>query len=168
MLKIYALIFIVGILGGIGYGAVAYYNNTQARIATLQENNAKLEVALETSEASIDALQETMAKVAEANKQLQQDLQKAEQYGDDLRSKLRKHNLTALALRKPELLEGRMNGATANLWRDITEDTGGDRVGTLPSWLQSNADSGTRDQSGDEDRASSDTNSNETETSPVN
>lgn len=168
MIKIYLMIVVLGVLGGVGYGAFWYYNDTQARIATLQENNAKLEVALETSEASIDALQETMAKVAEANKQLQQDLQKAEQYGDDLRSKLRKHNLTALALRKPELLEGRMNGATANLWRDITEDTGGDRIDSLPSWLQSNADSGTGDKSGDEGRASTDTDSNETETSTTN
>ena len=43
MLKLYAFLFIVAILSGVGYGAYYYYNDTQTRIATLRENNAKLE-----------------------------------------------------------------------------------------------------------------------------
>jgi FtsZ-binding cell division protein ZapB len=168
MLKLYALIIVLGVLGGVGYGAMWYYQDTQARIATLRENNAKLEVAVQTAEESINTLQETMAKVEEANRQLQQDLQKAEAYGDDLRAKLRKHDLTALALKKPELLEGKMNGATANLWRQITEDTGGVSDDNLPSWLQSDADTRTESGSGDENREGADTNGSKTETSSVN
>ena len=43
MLKLYAFLFIVAILSGVGYGAYYYYNDTQTRIAILRENNAKLE-----------------------------------------------------------------------------------------------------------------------------
>ena len=71
MFKVYALIALLGILGIVGYGAKYYYDTTQAEIATLRDNNAKLEVAIETSEASIDTLR-TQAK---NNAKLQQNLQ---------------------------------------------------------------------------------------------
>ena len=168
MLKLYALIIILAVLGMVGAGGYWYYNDTQARIATLRENNAKLEVAVQTAEESINTLQETMAKVAEANQQLQTQLQRAEEYGDELQSKLRRHNLTALAIKKPALLEGKMNGATANLWRDLEKDTGGDGTAPLPQWLQSSTvveQTRGEDGSSDQDRASPDTDSSKTETS---
>lgn len=163
MIKIYFIVIVLGIVASVGW----YYNDTQARIAILQENNAKLEVALETSEASIEALKEDIIKFQELNSQLQENLQKAEAYGDDLRTKLREHNLTALALRKPGLLEGRMNGATAKLWREIVADTGGTPSSTLPEWLQSREQTGTGDQSSNEDRKDNSTDSPETEADPA-
>ena len=39
MLRMYMLIIVVGLVGGVVYGAYAYYNDTQQRIKTLQENN---------------------------------------------------------------------------------------------------------------------------------
>ena len=65
---------------------------------------------------------------AELNVQLQQDLQRAESYGDELRATLQKHNLTSLAQRKPGLIEKRMQNATNKLWDDlrgITDPNGG-------------------------------------------
>lgn len=171
MIKLYAMIIVLAVLGAVGAGGYFYYVDTQERIATLRENNAKLEVAVQTAEESINTLQETMAKVAEANQQLQADLQKAEQYGDELQSKLRRHNLTALALKKPGLLEGKMNGATANLWRDLEKDTGGDGTTPLPQWLQSSTvDEQTRSEDGSSDQSgtSTDSNSSTTETSTTN
>ena len=44
MIKLYAIIIIVGILGGAAYGAKYYYDTTQNTIAQLRDNNAKLEV----------------------------------------------------------------------------------------------------------------------------
>ena len=38
-------LIIMGILGAVGYGGYMYYKDTQQRIMTLKENNAKLEVA---------------------------------------------------------------------------------------------------------------------------
>lgn len=136
MLKIYAMIFIVGILGTFAYGAKYYYDSTQATIATLRENNAKLETAIQISEESIKNLQQDMAKFQELNSKLQQDLQAAEAYGDELQGKLNRMDLVQDALSDASKLEGKMNGATAKLWRGIVEDTGGDGSRPLPNWLQ--------------------------------
>ena len=48
MIKIYIALFIISILGAVGYGAFYYYKDTQSRIATLTENSAKLEMAAKT------------------------------------------------------------------------------------------------------------------------
>lgn len=147
MIKIYALIIILAVLGSVGYGAMWYYKDTQERIATLQENNAKLETALETSEASIESLQQDMQKFAALNQELQVQLQKAEAYGDELRGKLSRINLVQEALRDAQQLEGKMNGASAKLWRGIMEDTGGSGDVPLPNWLQPDPETGAGDQS---------------------
>jgi septal ring factor EnvC (AmiA/AmiB activator) len=147
MIKIYALIIILAVLGSVGYGAMWYYKDTQERLATLQENNAKLETALETSEASIESLQQDMQKFAALNQELQVQLQKAEAYGDELRGKLSRINLVQEALRDAQQLEGKMNGASAKLWRGIMEDTGGSGDAPLPNWLQPDPEAGAGDQS---------------------
>ena len=48
MLRIYILVAVVGLVGGAVYGAYFYYKDTQARIQTLTENAAKLEIATQT------------------------------------------------------------------------------------------------------------------------
>jgi type II secretory pathway pseudopilin PulG len=171
MIKLYLTLIVLAVLALVGAGAVWYYNDTQQRIATLRENNAKLEVAIATSEESLKTLQQDIVKFQELNTQLQSDLQKAEAYGDDLRAKLREHNLTALAIKKPGLLEGKMNGATAKLWRDITADTGGTPSDTLPKWLQSSpVEQSTRSQDGssDQGRENNNTDGSTPEASSVN
>src|SRR6056300_989823 len=124
MIRIYILVVIIMALGGVGYAAKYYYDTTQATIATLRENNAKLEGAVETAEASIASLQQNAAKMQELNTQLAADLQKAEAYGDELRGKLSRMNLVQDALKDAAELEGKMNGATAKLWRSFMDDTG--------------------------------------------
>ncbi len=167
MVKLYALIIVVAILGGVGYAAKYYYDTTQATIATLRENNSKLEVAVDTAEASVETLQGDMAKLASLNKGLQEDLQKAEAYGDELRGKLSRMNLTVEALRDSKSLEGKMNGATAKLWRGFMDDTGNTNDYPFPDWLQQ-VPTGTGDQSGDQDGESTDTGSSKTEAATVN
>lgn len=166
MLKIYILIIIVGILGGVGYGAKYYYDTTQNTIAVLRENNAQLEVAVQTAEESVNALQNDMAKMANLNLTLQQDLQKAEEYSDELRGKLSKINLVVEALRDSDKLEGQMNGATANLWRDFMESTGNTSDSPLPVWLQQ-PETGTGNQDGNQNRENSNTDSGSSETTAV-
>ena len=136
MIKLYGAIALIAILGGIGYGFKYYYDTTQNTIAQLRENNAQLEVAVETATESVNKLQGDIAKMATLNKSLQEDLQKAEAYGDELRAKLSKLNLVVEALKDAKLLEGKMNGATADVWRDFMGDTGGDKQRPLPQWLQ--------------------------------
>ena len=123
MLKIYMLIIVVGLLGGVVYGAYAYYQDTQQRIATLQQNNAKLETVAKTNEMTINSLQESQEKFATLNKDLQMKLDKAEEYGDDLRKKLHKHDLTRLSIKKPGLIEKRINDGTKKLFDNIESIT---------------------------------------------
>ena len=167
MLKVYALLIIVGLLGGVGYAAKSYYNDTQNTIKVLRENNAKLEIAAETAEASTKALQADMAKSAALNKTLQTQLQKAEAYGDELRSKLNKLNLVVEALKDSKVLEGKMNGASAKLWREFMDNTGNTNQPALPKWLQ-RPDSGAGSESSNSGPKNSDTNSSKTESGTTN
>ena len=128
MLKIYMLIIVLGLLGGVGYGAYYYYKDTQQRIQTLSENNAKLEVAAQLQEETINTMIEDREKLAELNKGLQKDLQTAESYGDQLRATLQKHNLTHLANKRPSHIERKMQNATNRLWDCLADITNPDRV----------------------------------------
>jgi|TARA_B110000977_G_scaffold73750_1_gene99798 predicted nuclease with TOPRIM domain len=126
MIKLYGIIIIVGILGGAAYGAKYYYDTTQNTIAQLRDNNAKLEVANETNQATIEKMGQDTARLNELNSELNMNLRKSEKYGDELRNTLNKHNLTHLANKKPGLIEKRMQNATDKLWddlRSITDDT---------------------------------------------
>jgi len=168
MIKLYVMILVLGILGSVGYGAVWYYNDTQQRIATLRENNTKLEVAVETAEQSMNTMKDEMARNQELMKDLSARLRKAEAYGDDLRNKLRQLDLVQDAIKDAVKLEGKMNGATAKLWRSIVADTGGTPDPNLPKWLQPNAGTGTGSQSSDEAGENSSTDGISAETSTVN
>lgn len=153
---------LIACLSGVFYW---YYNDTQARIATLRENNAKLEVAVNTAESSLNLVKNEMAKVGELNKELQTSLQKSEAYGDDLRNKLQQLDLVQDAIKDAAKLEGKMNGATANVWRDIMRDSGDTSEYALPKWLQQTGEGTSSGNSGTE---STDTTSSQTEASPAN
>ena len=75
MARLYLVLLLIGVLGGVGWGAYGYYTSTQQRIQTLAENNAKLEVAIEKSEKSVNLLKSEAAKNAELNKELTLKLQ---------------------------------------------------------------------------------------------
>jgi hypothetical protein len=118
-----ALVFIM--LAGAG-GGLFYVKQLQSNLEIARLNNAKLESAVETSEASIATLKADNARLNALSDQLNADLTKSEQYGDELRATLNKHNLTHLANKKPGLIENRMQGGTDELWKDlesITSDT---------------------------------------------
>ena len=167
MLKLYIMVALIAVLGAVGYGAKYYYDTTQATIGTLRENNAQLEVAVQTANESVESLQQDMVKLGELNNKLQGDLQKAEAYGDNLRNKLRQMDLVADAIRDAENLEGRMNGATAKIWRELERDTGGAGDKPLPNWLQPPS-TRTTDQGGDEGGEDADSSGSQTETDTTN
>ena len=50
MIKVYMLIVVLGLVGGVVYGGYYYYKDTQSRIQTLTENSAKLETAKKVQE----------------------------------------------------------------------------------------------------------------------
>jgi len=124
MFKIYGIILILGIVGAIGFGAKYYYDTTQNKIAVLQDSNAKLELVAETNQATINKLQEDNAKINELSKELQMDLAEATKYKDELIEKLQKHDLTRLSLKKPGLIEKRINNGTKKLFESFESLTG--------------------------------------------
>ena len=113
------LIVVVGLVGGVVYGGYYYYKDTQSRIQTLTENNSKLEVATQAQEQTINTLIEDREKFEELNKELQTKLDKANQYRDTLIDKLRKHDLAKLSLKKPGLVEKKINNGTKKLFRSL-------------------------------------------------
>lgn len=119
MFRLYAIIAVVGMLGVAAWGAKYYYDSTQATIAQLRENNAKLEVVAKTNEETISRLNQDAVQMAALNTSLQQELQQAEVYKEELLGKLQKHNLSQLSLKKPGLIEKRINDATAKVFDDL-------------------------------------------------
>ena len=121
MLKIYILILVVGLLGGVLYGGYYYYKDTQNRIAVLTENSAKLEQATNTQKQTIDTLVEDAAKFRVLNKELNTKLEAANEYKNTLIDKLRKHDLAKLSLQKPGLVERKINAGTKKLFESFEE-----------------------------------------------
>ena len=119
MLKIYLLIIVLGLVGGVGYGGWYYYKDTQERIRILTENTVKLETAKAMQDATINAMIVDRDRFSALNKELGRKLDKANVYKDVLIGKLRKHNLAKLSLRKPGLVEKKINNGTKKLFRSL-------------------------------------------------
>ncbi len=123
MLKVYILIVVLGLVGGVVYGGFYYYKDTQARIAVLTENSAKLEQATNTQKQTIDTLVEDAEKYRELNKELNTKLEAANEYKNKLIGKLRKHDLAKLSLQKPGLVEKKINNGTKKLFESLEKLT---------------------------------------------
>lgn len=149
MAKLYLLIIMIGIIGGVGYTAKSYYEWSEETIGALRENNVKLVSATETLQNTVD----TMVADAERNEELNQNLtiQLAEsrEYLNTLRNKFARIDLTMEALQDPVNLEERVQRAVDRLINDIAEDTArpGDTDDTPDGVLES--DTGTDSSSSD-------------------
>jgi type II secretory pathway pseudopilin PulG len=119
VIRLYVLIVVVGLVGGAIAGGYYYYTDSQARIQALIENTAKLQMAKQVQDDTISVLVEDQKKFAKLNSDLRANLDKANDYKDVLIGKLRKHNLSNLSLRKPLLVEKRINAATAKLFKSL-------------------------------------------------
>jgi len=124
VLKIYLLVLVLGLVGGSVYGGYYYYKDTQERIRILTENTAKLETAKKLQDDTIDAMIEDREKFEEPNLELQTNLDKANVYKDVLINKLRKHNLAKLSMKKPRLVEKKINDGTRKLFRSLEAISG--------------------------------------------
>ena len=121
MFKTYIIIAVVGSM--VATVGLLYYRDTQKRISALQQNNAKLEVAVQSKEAALNEMTDNFEKQAKLNKELSGKLEDAEKYQDDLRSKLQKHDLTRLSIGKPGMMEKRINDDTKKLFSDFESIT---------------------------------------------
>lgn len=111
-----------------GGGAWYYYTDTQERLATLRDNNAKLQMVAETNQATIENLQADYKLAQENMEKLAERAREAEVYQDELAAKLRRHDLTRLTLQKPGLIEKRVNNATDKIFTQLEADSGNEPV----------------------------------------
>ena len=123
MLKVYILIAVIGLVGGVVYGGWYYYKDTQARIQVLTENSIKLEVATKLQKSTIDTLVADAKKYEKLNRKLDSELKKAHDYKNNLIAKLRKHDLVRLSQQKPGLVEKKINVGTKKLFKSFESIT---------------------------------------------
>lgn len=121
MLQLYGGLAIVTLVGGLCYGGYEYYTQTQNKISALSENLIKIEMAKIQQDNTIKALEEDRDKFQRLNTQLAAKLIEASKYQDTLINKLRKHNLTALSMKKPVMIEKRINDATKKLFKHFED-----------------------------------------------
>lgn len=126
MLRLYLLLFIVGTLGGVGYGAYAYYTSTQATIAQLRENNVRLEQANQVNQETITRLREEAVSNARRQAELTTRLQESNQVVNSLRGRLSEIDIAREAIADPAGMEERINRAVQRLILQILEETGGE------------------------------------------
>tara|TARA_B100000780_G_scaffold262080_1_gene214941 strand:- start:1247 stop:1654 length:408 start_codon:yes stop_codon:yes gene_type:complete len=124
MLKLYMLIMVVGLVGGVVYGGYYYYKDTQSRIQILTENNAKVMAAKAAQDNTINTLIADREKFDTLNRELQTRLEKSNEYKNTLIDKLRKHDLATLSLKKPGLVEKKINRGTEKLFRSLEKISG--------------------------------------------
>ena len=123
MIKVYILIVVLGLVGGVVYGGFYYYKDTQARIATLTENSAKLEMAAKTQKNTIDTLIADAKKFQQLNSELNVKLVQATKYKNSLLTKLRKINLAKLSAEEPAVWEKKINNASKRLLESFESTT---------------------------------------------
>lgn len=117
-------IFIGILVALMSSGAYFYYTSTQKQIAALIQNNATLTANVTTLTNANDAniqtiedLQSSYQRVQEDFSRVQSEFQIIRLQNNELRERLGRHELDALAAARPGLVERTVNNASANATR---------------------------------------------------
>jgi len=98
-------------------GFAWYYNDTQERMAILSENNAKLEIAVETNEAALESQRASFESIRAENEKLNAQYAEINDRNRALESRLSRHDIGAAMLARPGLTQNSLNRGTANAQR---------------------------------------------------
>ena len=123
MARFYILLFVLVILAGIGYGAYFIYNDTMQRMATLRDNNAKLEVAVKAKDSAIKALKENMEKQIKLTKDLNNKLTIAEENNKKISKILAETDIVKNSIADPIATEKKINEEVINMFNGINTAT---------------------------------------------
>ena len=123
MIRVYIMIIVVGLVGGVVYGGYAYYQDTQQRLKTLQQNNAKLEVAVKSKDEALNFMTSNFEKQSELNKELSNKLADAEKENTIIRDKLAKSNLIADSIANPQVMEQKINEQVSTIFGALSNST---------------------------------------------
>ena len=123
MIRVYIMIIVVGLVGGVVYGGYVYYQDTQQRLKTLQQNNAKLEVAVKSKDEALNFMTSNFEKQSELNKELSGKLADAEKENTVIRDKLAKSNLIADSIANPKVMEQKINEEVSTIFGALSNST---------------------------------------------
>ena len=117
------MVIVVGLVGGVVYGGFYFYQDAQKRIATLQQNNAKLEVVAKENEQVVRTMRVETARLNDLNKSLQGKLSRAEESRERLLTRLQEINLKKESMVNPVEIEKRINDGTDKMFDDLESIT---------------------------------------------
>ena len=123
MIRVYIMIIVVGLVGGVVYGGYAYYQDTQQRLKTLQQNNAKLEVAVKSKDEALNFMTSNFEKQSKLNKELSGKLADAEKENTVIRDKLAKSNLIEDSIANPKVMEQKINEQVSTIFGALSDST---------------------------------------------
>ena len=118
------ILLVLLLVSSIACGGWFYYTDTQARLAQLRDNNAQLKVAVEENERTIEAMTAQSEQNQRLSDELQEKLNKSEEGRNRLITLFGKHDLTRLAMKKPGLIETRVNNGTKKAFDGIESISG--------------------------------------------
>lgn len=108
------LIMIIIAMGGLGYW---YYTDTQKRMTILVENNAKLEIAVQTNEAAIKQMEADYAAAQQELTKINEAYAEIRRQNNRLSAKLADMDLGLIAAEKPDSIQRAVNRGTFNAGR---------------------------------------------------
>ena len=111
--------FFIGLLLVLGLGCWWLYSENQ----TLKANNIKLEYAVEEQKETINTIKEQYEKQGAALMNMTRENALIEQEKAEYLEIFSRHNLDVLALKKPGMIELRMNNASQEVMEGIEDDT---------------------------------------------
>ena len=123
MLRVYIMIIVVGLVGGVVYGGYYYYKDTQTRLKTLQQNNAKLEVAIKSKDEALNFMTSNFEKQSKLNKELSGKLADEEKENTVIKDKLAKSNLIADSIANPKVMEQKINEEVSTIFGALSNST---------------------------------------------
>jgi len=100
-----------------------YYKDSQARIQVLIENNATLSASVKIIEGENEKMKANFIRQQELQQKMTKRFHEIEKNLGGLEETLRKHDLRFLALKKPNLIEKRINDATKRVFDMIEKET---------------------------------------------
>ena len=117
------MVIVVGLVAGVVYGGFYFYQDAQKRIATLQQNSAKLEVVAKENEQVVRTMRVETARLNDLNKSLQGKLSRAEESRERLLTRLQEINLKKESMVNPVEIEKRINDGTDKMFDDLESIT---------------------------------------------
>ena len=109
----------MGLLVALGLVTFFLYNQNN----TLKENNIKLESAVQEQQQAMDALRESYERRGQSLMNMSRRNAEIESEKAEYLAIFSRHNLDMLALKKPGLIETRMNNASELVMEGLEDDT---------------------------------------------